>query len=231
MIKMENPWKHFEISKEMVHESDREAFEIHNARAKKPNHRLLMQLAPEPWIGSPQAKVVILYANPGATDGDQEGRKQECADRINELSIANLRGQINDYPHFFFNEELKESAGYKWYAKRFRLLIEGSSVEEVSKGIMTCELAPYHSVNWRKPSNDFATQKYTFEIVRQAVEDEKVILIIRGKDTWLENVPGLQKYLENGKAFLPSSRQCGYITRNNLGEGFDAALKAIRNGR
>lgn len=226
---MINPWKNFEISNEMVHEMDREAFENHNLRAKKPEHKLLKQLAPEPWIGSPGAKVLILYANPGATEGDREGKKQKCADRINELSAANLRGEIKDLPHFFFNEELKQSDGYKWYAKRFRRLVEESSVKEVAQGIMTCELAPYHSVNWRKPSNDFATQKYTFEIVRQAVEDGKVILIMRGKETWLENVPGLANYLKSGRAFLPSSRQCAYITSKNLGAGFDAALKAIRS--
>jgi hypothetical protein len=223
MTNISNPWKALEISKSMVHDLDREAFDLHNSRVTR-DYRFLDQLAPEPWIGNKSANLLVLLANPGATRGDVAGKRQKGADRINELSIQNLRGEIKEFPHFFFNPELEGTDGHTWYAKRFRHLIEATSVETVSKKTLSCELVAYHSFSWKKPRKMFPTQEYTNQLVAQAMDRGAVILIGRGKSDWFKNVPGLERYK---KYYQPSSSQCSYISPKNYGKNYDRILEAI----
>ena len=207
----------------MVHPLDRISFEDHNSRVTA-NLKFLSHLAPEPWIGDIGAELLVLLANPGATTGDVQGRKQKEADEINEFSIANLSHSIKDYPHFFFNPDLSGTDGHTWYRKRFGHLIKATSAENISQRVLSCELVPYHSFNWKKPKVMPPTQSYTNELVRKAMERGAVILIGRGKQDWFKNVPGLEKYKNY---FQPSSSQCSYISPNNYGENYNKILKSI----
>lgn len=220
---MKNPWLNFNISGEMVHQLDRDSFSLHNASVVA-DYKFLPQLAPEPWIGDPEAKLLVLLANPGATRGDVLGKKQEGADLINQLSIANLNHSIKDYPHFFFNPILEGTDGHTWYKKRFGHLIEATSAQNVSKKVLSCELVPYHSFSWKKPRVMPPTQSYTFEIVRNAIERGAVILIGRGKADWFKNVPELSKYK---RYFQPASAQCAYISPKNYGKNYREILSSI----
>jgi hypothetical protein len=140
------------------------------------------------------------------------------------LSIKNLKGELTDYPHFFFDPQLAGTDGYIWYAKRFKHLIEATSQRNVAKKVMSCELVPYHSFSWKKPKDMPVTQKYTFNLVKQAIERDAVILIGRGKKDWFENVPNLKKY---SKYFQPASPQCAYISPKNYGKNFNKIVEAI----
>jgi hypothetical protein len=220
---MKNPWLNFNISGDMVHQLDRDSFSLHNASVVA-DYKFLPQLAPEPWIGDPEAKLLVLLANPGATRGDVLGKKQEGADLINQLSIANLNHSIKDYPHFFFNPILEGTDGHTWYKKRFGHLIEATSAQNVSKKVLSCELVPYHSFSWKKPRVMPPTQSYTFEIVRNAIERGAVILIGRGKADWFKNVPELYKYK---RYFQPASAQCAYISPKNYGKNYREILSSI----
>jgi hypothetical protein len=220
---MKNPWLNFNISGDMVHQLDRDSFSLHNASVVA-DYKFLPQLAPEPWIGDPEAKLLVLLANPGATRGDVLGKKQEGADLINQLSIANLNHSIKDYPHFFFNPILEGTDGHTWYKKRFGHLIEATSAQNVSKKVLSCELVPYHSFSWKKPRVMPPTQSYTFEIVRNAIERGAVILIGRGKADWFKNVPELSKYK---RYFQPASAQCAYISPKNYGKNYREILSSI----
>ena len=223
---MKNPWLNFNISGDMVHQLDRDSFSLHNASVVA-DYKFLPQLAPEPWIGDPEAKLLVLLANPGATRGDVLGKKQEGADLINQLSIANLNHSIKDYPHFFFNPILEGTDGHTWYKKRFGHLIEATSAQNVSKKVLSCELVPYHSFSWKKPRVMPPTQSYTFEIVRNAIERGAVILIGRGKADWFKNVPELSKYK---RYFQPASAQCAYISPKNYGKNYREILSSISLG-
>ena len=207
----------------MVHELDRHSFDLHNASVMS-DYKFLSQLAPEPWIGDTNAKLLVLLANPGATRGDVSGKKQKGADLINQLSIANLSHSIKDYPHFFFNPILEGTDGHTWYKKRFQHLIKETDAQNVSKKILSCELVPYHSFSWKKPRVIPPTQSYTFEIVRNAIDRGAIILIGRGKADWFKNVPELSKYK---RYFQPASSQCAYISPKNYGKNYKEILKTI----
>jgi hypothetical protein len=223
MDKLSNPWLDFQISESMIHELDRDFVKNHNSKVEG-KYRFLTHLAPEPWIGNPEAEVLVLLANPGATAGDLSGKPQKNADLINELSISNLKGELTEYPHFFFDPQLIGTDGYFWYAKRFKHLIDATSQGNVANKVLSCELVPYHSFSWKKPKDMPITQKYTFNLVKQAMDRDAVILIGRGKKDWFENVPGLEKY---SKYFQPASAQCAYISPNNYGKNFNKILEAV----
>jgi hypothetical protein len=223
MTTLRNPWTSFEISSSMVHEMDKEAFDLHNSRVTQ-EFQFLDHLAPEPWIGNKSANLLVLLANPGATRGDVARKKQKGADRINELSIQNLRGQIKDFPHFFFNPELEGTDGHTWYAKRFQHLILETSPRNLAHKVLSCELAPYHSFSWKKPRKTLPTQSFTYQLVADAMKRDAVIVIGRGRAEWFKNVPGLEKYK---RYFQPSSSQCSYLSPNNYGKNYKALLEAI----
>ena len=223
MDKLSNPWLDFQISESMIHELDRDSVKNHNSKVEG-KYRFLTHLAPEPWIGNPKAEVLVLLANPGATAGDLSGKPQKNADLINKLSLSNLKGELTEYPHFFFDPQLVGTDGYVWYAKRFKHLIHATSQRNLAKKVLSCELVPYHSFSWKKPNIMPGTQKYTFNLVKQAMERDAIILIGRGKKDWFENVPGLEKY---SKYFQPASAQCAYISPNNYGKNFNKILEAV----
>jgi hypothetical protein len=223
MDKLSNPWLDFQISESMIHELDRDSVKNHNSMVEG-RYRFLTHLAPEPWIGNSEAEVLVLLANPGATAGDLSGKPQKNADLINKLSISNLKGELTEYPHFFFDPQLIGTDGYVWYAKRFKHLIDATSQGNVANKVLSCELVPYHSFSWKKPKDMPITQKYTFNLVKQAMDRDAVILIGRGKKDWFENVPGLEKY---SKYFQPASAQCAYISPNNYGKNFNKIVEAI----
>ena len=220
---MKNPWLDFRVSSEMIHDDDRETFSLHNGSVAS-DYQFLSHLAPEPWIGDTQAKLLVLLANPGATRGDVLGKKQTKADLINQLSIANLNHSIKDYPHFFFNPILEGTDGHTWYKKRFRHLIEATDAQNISRQVLSCELVPYHSFSWKKPRIMPPTQSYTFELVRNAIDRGAIVLIGRGKADWFKNVPELSKYK---RYFEPASSQCAYISPKNYGSNYKEILKTI----
>jgi hypothetical protein len=98
---LQNPWKEFEESGYMIHPKDEAVIKLHNDSVDK-KYRFLLHLAPEPWIGSINSSLVVLYANPGATDFDLTGKPQFKAREINRLARTNLRQEPSLFPHFFF---------------------------------------------------------------------------------------------------------------------------------
>ena len=220
---MINPWLNFKVSAEMIHPTDANAFHDHNSRVSE-NFRFLPHLAPEPWIGNTKAKLLVLLANPGATQSDVKGIKQNGADEINELSVLNLNHALTDYPHFFFDPQLAGTDGHNWYSKRFKSLIAETSVENVANKVLSCELVAYHSFSWKKPRLNPATQEYTNQLVAEAIERNAVILVGRGKADWINNVPALRSYKNY---FQPASAQCSYITERNYKENYKHILASI----
>ena len=192
----------------MIHELDRHSVDLHNLSVAA-EYKFLPLLAPEPWIGDTKADLLVLLANPGATRGDVSGKKQNGADLINQLSIANLKHSISDYPHFFFNPILEGTDGHTWYKKRFRHLIEATDAQNISKKVLSCELVP---------------QSYTFELVRKAIDRGAIILIGRGKADWFKHVPELSKYK---RYFQPASPQCAFVSPKNYGKNYREILKTI----
>lgn len=221
---MNNPWSEFEESEFMIHPDDVLAVNAHNASSDR-KYQFLFHLAPEPWIGNVDSPLVILYANPGATELDLTGKPQFKAQEIKKLARINLRQEPSLFPHFFFSPELVGTQGQNWYFKTFKDLLLHASPLEISNKVLTCEMAPYHSKNWRQPKTEIPTQAYTNLLVEKAMKRKSLILIHRGSNFWLNEVKGLKDY---PLAFKPNSSQSPYVSAGNYPKIFDDILEIIK---
>ncbi len=91
----------------------------------------------------------------------------------------------------------------------------GWHTEETLKSkIMMIEYFPYHSVNYKHINRFTPSQLYSFDLVRQAIKQNKTIVIMRSKTLWLEAVPELADY-----SFMTlNSSQNVTISPKNIGE-------------
>ena len=217
-----NPWVGFKFSDSMLHPDDADSVEFHN-RSSKSDYQFLLHLAPEPWIGNLQGNLLVLYSNPGATQDNLNKVFLPKHHEVMEKSISNLNQEITSFPHFHFDPELKDTEGGKWFRSKYRWLIEETSDRAVSENLITCELAPYHSVKWKVPRRKLPTQEFTYEIIRNAMSRGAVILLARTPKIWLENLPELENY---PKVFRPNSINASISPKNYPGN-FDKIINSV----
>lgn len=217
-----NPWQGFDFSDEMVHPDDLDAVRFHNDSSKS-DYQFLLHLAPEPWIGNLAGNLLVLYSNPGATEANLNKILQPNHELVMQKSIKNLNQENDAYPHFHFDPELEQTEGAQWFKSKYRWLIDATSNQAVSKNLITCELAPYHSVKWKAPKLKLPTQEFTYQIIREAIAREAVILLARTPKIWIQNIPELLKY---PKVYSPNSINAS-ISPNNYPGKFDQIVDSL----
>ena len=220
---MKNPWLGFTHSDYMVHPDDASAFEDHNSRVED-KYKFVPFLAPEPWVGNVEAPIVILLANPGATKENLAGERETNPYR-EEFSIKNLNQSIDQYQHYFLNPLLQDDPGGAWWSSRLRELIDATSLEAVARSVLSLETIPYHSMNFKAPRQEMATQEYTYSILDAAVKRGAVILAQRQLSHWAAKVPSLKGY---NKVFQPNSAQSAYFSEGNYPEAFPHLVNAMK---
>jgi len=220
---MQNPWLGFAHSQKMLHPLDLEAVEYHNSNSK-PDYQFLLHLAPEPWIGNIHGNLFVLYSNPGATKDNLNKIFQKSHKIVIEKSIKNLNQKNKDYPHFHFDPELEGSEGFNWFHKKYKWLVDATDSKAVSNNLVTCELAPYHSMKWKIPKYELKTQLFTYHIIKEAIKRNAVILLARTPRLWIKNIPELETYRN---VFRPNSINAS-ISPNNYPGNFDKILNALK---
>ena len=112
---MNNPWTKIlkqAHSKTIVLESDKEIIDTFNEDPKrKLEHKIHLELLPEPFLGHPNASVILLNLNPGFNENDKLFHKNNTY--FKDQSLKNLTHKSN-YPFYLLDEKLKESPGYIW---------------------------------------------------------------------------------------------------------------------
>jgi hypothetical protein len=220
---LENPWKGFAWSPKMVHPSDIESVNLHNQKVSS-EYRFLLHLAPEPWIGNIDGNLFVLYANPGATEDNENKIFQPKHQLVMEKTIKNLSQQNKEFPHFHFDPELAGSEGWNWFQQKFKWLTDAVGHRKLAKTLVTCELAPYHSRKWRVPRPMPPTQSFTYELIRTAMKRDATILLARTSKVWIQNIPELEKY---PRVYRPSSINASVSPKNYPGN-FDKILESLR---
>ena len=225
MIKNDNPWAGFKHSEYMVHPDDVASFENHNNRVKL-EHKFIPFLAPEPWIGNVESKVVILLANPGATKENLAGKRERNTFR-QELAIKNLNMENMEHPHYFLDPSLLSDPGGKWWRTALGRLIKDTSLEKVSQNVLSLEALPYHSRYFEVPALEIPTQRFTAQLLREAVNRDAFIVIYRQLDYWISQVPELKNYPR--KTLNPINIQRVWITPGNLRNGYEQIVELLTN--
>jgi hypothetical protein len=167
---------------------------------------------PDPFVGNlDKASVVFLALNPGFEPADIEINLQNPY--FIKESRLNLTHQ-SSVSFFYLMDELKDTFGYKWWRKLLNPIMTDEQIplEVIRENMMIIEYMPYHSRTYKHNKIVLPSQRYSFDLVRKTIEMQKIIIVMRSKQFWLEAVPELASY----DYVQLSNVQTPWISRKNL---------------
>jgi hypothetical protein len=192
---MENPWLRLNFSgPSYVLDADRDHVQHHNDNPRlHPEHRLMLDAIPEPFIGDPTtARVVLLGLNPGhdGTVPVTHGRAE-----IKAAIFRNLRHEHREYPFYAFDPVFRDTGVAEWWRKYTRALQREAGLDDrtLAQRLLVIEWLPYASTRFRLRSNAvWESQKYSFHLAQRMLVKQGVQVIgMRSRALWLRAIPEL----------------------------------------
>jgi hypothetical protein len=185
-----NPWKNLPESGPFVLQQDRSTVESHN-EAVTDNYRYHLELYPEPYAGRINAEVVVLALNPGLSQDDLVIHNSEA---YQNLWQGNINQSIDDYPLFLIHPNLSHAPCFKWWSAKLRYLINIFGLQKVARSILEIQLFPYHSKEFKRRKGMLPSQSFAVQLVRRAMSNGSVIVLMRSRAIWEEYIPELRDY-------------------------------------
>jgi hypothetical protein len=222
---MQNPWTRLPECEPYVLRDDRELIEQFNVDAAEA-HRVRLDLVPEPYLGRPDAPIVLLNLNPGA--GEQRASPEALAHSSPEFrrrSFSSLRHESRPYPFYLLDPAVK-MPGNAWWTQKLKWWIRDTSLLDVASHVACVELHPYHSLRYSHRMPRVPSQEYSFELVRRALHRGAHIVFMRARRQWLSVIPELAAYAHVSEL---SSKQNVCLSPRNLGDRYEVLLEALRN--
>lgn len=215
-----NPWKAILKTPPHILKEDIEALKKHKKMPENMGWKI--GLIPIPYIGNyKKASVIILCLNPGyreKLDLDDYNNKYYFKENVKTLTMKSR------VPFFFLDPKIDFSGGYIWWAKILKQLISKFGLKLISKKIMCLQYLGYHSKTYINPPCILPSQKFTFNLLRQAIKDQKTIVIMRSKKLWIKAVPELENY---PYVELKNYRR-PFLTERNMGrENFERLVESL----
>lgn len=183
-----NPWLELPAGSEYVLREDKGAIEAFNARASV-WHQIHWEIVPEPYLGDPNAPVVLLNLNPGFVESDQVVHTDNV---FNGAAIENLEHRRAVFPLYLLDPSLPESPGRSWWTKKLRALIAATDLEAVANRVFVVEIHGYHSKRF-SPRLKVPSQQYSRELLISALNRRAELVVMRGVRHWLDLVPELSR--------------------------------------
>lgn len=234
---LENPWKYLPQGADYVLPIDAPFVAAHNdnhlhsageeseSKAQdRRDHLLQFHIPPVPFLGMFNAPVVLLLANPGYADSDVA-----YFDRVHDLAIESAQSDAGTpiYPILSENED-EDYKGW-WRLRTRELAQEVGGFDELAERLLVVELHGYHSKKWSAPLRNFPSQEFGFNLVRQAMDRDAIIIAARCQHHWFASVPGLRNY----EYLIPalSSPRSAHLSRTNLKpENFERVVTKLKSG-
>lgn len=233
---IDNPWMRLPVTSPFVLAEDAEAIRLFNADAK-PDHRVIIdKLLPEPFIGDPEAPILMLSNNPGFDPESDKNSDLRQRSEYMRLMRESLCYRFSEYPFVYLNPAFDEIE--HWWRQKLRTLLAKFGHKVVARSVCNIVYFPYCSRRFAHGKCELSSQQYGFELVRAAVERGAIVVLMRKgqKRLWQEKVKGLAGYdnmviLRNPQMPAISSRNCepgDYEKIVAAIEGSDAA-KSVRD--
>ena len=185
---MNNPWVKLPMTPPYVLPEDKKFLDTFSYPDEKRPHT---EILPAPYMGWPDsAKVLLLSLNPGFKDWDVE-RETEDLDYDKEKRKS-LTFQSR-FPWFVLDPSFVGRPGYLWWQSTIRMPIEVFGIDKVAHLMMVVQYFPYQSAAY-KNQRVIPSQHFSFELVRGAMEANKLIIQFRGDQYWYDAVPELGAY-------------------------------------
>jgi len=210
---MNNPWTQLAPRPPYVLPSELPVITTYNHRVSE-IHQIHTNVLPEPFLGDPLAPIVLLNLNPGFSDRDPA---LHADPQFQELSLGNLMHQRAEYPFYLLDPRLADTPGANWWRARLKAPIQLVGVEGVANSICCVEYFPYHSLKYRDLGRILDSQRYSFRLVEQAIARHALIIVMRSRKLWFEQVPRLRMY---DRLHVCTNPQRPYISRGNLPQAF-----------
>ncbi|HKB38491.1 MAG TPA: hypothetical protein VKD72_18760 [Gemmataceae bacterium] len=218
----DNPWQRLPDRPPFVLPEDEAVVREFNSQAAEEYRLRIDELLPEPFVGDPNAPVLLLGNNPGFSP---EGAARKKEPRFAARMRGNLLHERSDCPFVFFAPDIV--AGHRrWWDRKLKGLLHHFGHEALAKSILAVEHFPYPSKRYggggvRLPSR---AQDYSFGLVRRAMERKAIIVLTRGQRRWLRDLPVLEGY--DGLCRLRNP-QTASVSRGNC-DRFQEVVRAIQ---
>ena len=211
---MHNPWLSLSKTPPLVLPSDLADIVQFN-RTADDAHCIHTDVFPEPYIGNPDAPVVLLALNPGYCDQDKVVQAQPD---FAEAYWKSLRFEPQPYPFYYLDPRFHDTPGSRWWRKRLRALIEESTLLAVAQNILCIQIFPYASTKHGFPK-PIPSHTCAVALANQAIDRKAHIVIMRHCRPWHRLVPALNSYPNVHHLKSPMSV---YITPRNCPTGYRA---------
>ncbi len=231
----DNPWKEISSEKKIL-DIDQDVIEKHNQKFENNEKRKIsIDDYPEPFLGNPDSKIYILLANPGRNIKTESSTIELVKkDGLENTILKNLNHDFKniEFPFYFLDPKFKNHPGAKWWNEALEKLIKNDSSKrkKLSNEIFEVELYGYHStVCERRLINNkekLLSSQYSFNLVRKAIKEEKIILLARAIGDWFEKVPELKDY--NNCYFIANNRGIKF-SRNTISPKAYKEIERILN--
>ncbi len=219
---MHNPWLDLPAQPQYILPMDQAAVDDFN-RTAADSHRIHLDVFPEPFVGSPDAKIVLLALNPGYCDKDREVQAEPD---FAEAYWKCLRFQPQDYPFYYLGPRFHHTPGSQWWRSHLRSLIDDSSERTVAQNLLCIQVFPYASRKYAFP-RPLPSLDYALTLLRAAIERQAHIVIMRHARAWCKVAPELDDYqLQSGRVYRLNSPLSVHITPRNC-PGYPAFRSAL----
>ncbi len=212
MIMIKNPWLNISWSY-TVADVDKAYIKQHYGSVKAFEEKykssgLNLQLClPDPYSGNKNSKVYCLNMNPGEPD--------PCFYQHTEYEKRTQKNLRHDVSDSFWTEGLqgmcgKQHAGIDWMDKKMAGLTE---ILGRRPNVFFIEYFPYHSKKGFSFPESLPSYEYSDELIREAIRQEKLIIIMRSKKLWIKRLPELERYPHVITLKSPAG---GWLSPNNF---------------
>lgn len=200
-------------------------------KSKSKTNDLRLGCLPEPFVGDPDANVYLLNGNPGYNKVELKFAKDPIYRNLvqNSLNhnIALIKSRGFD-PFIYFNNLALSTnpsiihSGCDWWQKRTKKFCNAIKTANKQPNIFNIEFFPYHSRNLKQiraylSSNPLPpSAAYVDNLIFQAMDAKKPIVVLRMQQMWFYRISGLQKY---PNLYVLKNPRCLYITPANVCAG------------
>lgn len=190
-------------------------------------YNLRVELLPQPYLGNVgSAKVICLLLNPGCS-GTEDNVELDCQ-RLQKALRDNLGSSESRL--VYLDDEFDWTSGGKWMRQKILnpLSAYGVTRDDLNRNFAVVEYFPYHSKAFNvRLDEPLRSQRYGFELVRQAIMNNAIVLLMRGKELWHKAVPELQG---SSNCITPHSTRNVILSEKNLGkEQFAKVVAALKS--
>ena len=219
-----NPWKELPLTEQ----SD---FYLPNEK----NDNYSQTIPPQPYQGTPDAKIWILLANPGFKDKDDITEDMESdidffkqhKDLVLKQLIFEQTGN-GGYYNFVLNPGLEKYCGRKWFLDRFIGKGKLLSSEEEKQACLSYKSDVLNAIDLRffllqihgyasptyKASEHFSHSDYNEQLLHWALANDKIIVIARCVAHWLKVIEKVNHNTQ--KIFVMLNNRNVSFSSNNL---------------